>query len=311
MVPPVNRQVHRPSTAVGPGYDGGVAADEDLGVVQVSRRVWVFTRGGERILESYGANCTAVAGKDAVLLVDPLIAPGEARRIEAAVAARTPAPIRYVALTHHHTDHALGAGYFSRKGIAVFAHRLCSERMRAEHPGLIESRRADARTRALFADADPHEPSDSFEEEARFDLGDVEAVARFVGPGHTPGDSVVHVADESLIVSGDLISRGYHANYEDASLDRLPGGLERLGSFGASIVVPGHGAPGDSGEIERQKSYHERFEATVREETRLGRHEGAVVARLRKEFPGFLLEEVLPVGIRVWQRRVSPATNRD
>jgi glyoxylase-like metal-dependent hydrolase (beta-lactamase superfamily II) len=86
---------------------------------QVAENVWVFTLGGESITTSWGANCTAVTGEDCVLLVDPLIAPAYARSIEAAVRKRTSRPVRFVVLTHHHTDHALGAGYLARGGAAV------------------------------------------------------------------------------------------------------------------------------------------------------------------------------------------------
>ena len=50
-----------------------------LGVTRFRDNVWVWTFGGESIATSYGSNCTAVAGRDAVLLVDPFIAPAYAQ----------------------------------------------------------------------------------------------------------------------------------------------------------------------------------------------------------------------------------------
>src|SRR5262249_9130463 len=112
-----------------------------LRVHLVRENVRVYSLGGESIVTSYGANCTAIAGRESVLPVDPLIAPLYARHIEDAVALWTPLPIRLVVLTHHHTDHALGAAYFAAKGVTVLAHAACRDRMATEHAALIESRR--------------------------------------------------------------------------------------------------------------------------------------------------------------------------
>jgi L-ascorbate metabolism protein UlaG (beta-lactamase superfamily) len=50
------------------------------------------------------ANCTAVTGRDSVLLVDPLIAPAYAKLVETALRSKTSLPVRHVVLTHHHTE---------------------------------------------------------------------------------------------------------------------------------------------------------------------------------------------------------------
>ena len=63
------------------------------------QNVFVWTLGGERIATSYGANCTAVIGKTAVLVVDPFIAPVFARLVEERLRRRTSVPLRHVLLT--------------------------------------------------------------------------------------------------------------------------------------------------------------------------------------------------------------------
>jgi glyoxylase-like metal-dependent hydrolase (beta-lactamase superfamily II) len=86
---------------------------------RVRDNVWVWTLGEDRIETSYGANCTAVVGRDSVLVVDPFIAPALAKLVEDALREKTSLPVRFVVLTHHHTDHALGAGWFARRGATV------------------------------------------------------------------------------------------------------------------------------------------------------------------------------------------------
>jgi glyoxylase-like metal-dependent hydrolase (beta-lactamase superfamily II) len=113
---------------------------------RLRENVSVWTLGGDRIESSYGANCTAVIGREAVLLVDPLIAPAHARLVENALREMTSLPVRFVVLTHHHTDHALGASWFGVRGATVVAHRACQEAMaavaqaRTSDPARMQSR---------------------------------------------------------------------------------------------------------------------------------------------------------------------------
>lgn len=262
-------------------------------------RVRVWTLGGDRLETSYGANCTAIAGRDAVLLVDPLIAPAHARLVEDALRAWTDRPVRFVVLTHHHTDHALGAGWFASRGATVVAHRACRSAMEREHAGLIESRRKLPHLAELFRDAEPYSPSLVLERDAwEADLGGARVRVRHPGPGHTPGDLVAWLEEESVTICGDLVSAGYHVNYEDASLERLESGLEELQARGARTYVPGHGAVGGPEVVEAQRDYHRAVaDAAVGGDV----EEGA--ANVRRRYPSYGLEEILPQSITTWRER--------
>ncbi|HVE65343.1 MAG TPA: MBL fold metallo-hydrolase [Thermoanaerobaculia bacterium] len=262
-------------------------------------QVRVWSLGGERLETSYGANCTAVAGGDAVLLVDPLIAPTHARLVESAVRAWTDRPVRFVLLTHHHTDHALGAAWFACLGATVVAHRAGAAAMEREHAGLIESRRKIPALAELFGDAEPHVPSLLLDEnEWSVDLGGTTVRARHPGPGHTPGDLVVSIDDAAVTVCGDLVSVGYHVNYEDAALDRLAAGLDELRARDTPTYVPGHGAVGGPEILETQRGYHLAVrDAAAEKDVEQG------IAELRRRYPGYRLEELLPQSIAFWRNR--------
>jgi len=264
-------------------------------------RIRVWTLGGDRLESSYGANCTAIAGRDGVLLVDPLIAPAHARLVEDALREWTDRPVRFVVLTHHHTDHALGASWFAARGATVVAHRACSAAMKAEHPELVRSRRKVPGLAELFRDAEPHVPALCLEEdEWQADLGGTRVEVRHPGPGHTPGDLVVRLEEESVTVCGDLVSVRYHVNYEDAALDHLPRGLDVLRGFGTRTYVPGHGAAGGPEILDEQLDYHR---AVADAAAGGSLEEGA--AKLRSRYPGYGLEEILPQSIAFWRKRRS------
>lgn len=254
--------------------------------ILLSPRLLVMTLGGDGILTSYGANCVAVAGDRATLVVDPLIAPAHARLVGEALERRGFPPVETVVLTHHHTDHALGASWFAARGARVVAHRLCAEAMAAQHPGLVARRRAKPALSPLFADAEPHVPSVLFGELHPIDLGGIAAEVRRAGPAHTPGDAVVVLPSERTVVCGDLVFAGYHFNYEEAEPTALAASLLMLAALPADRFVPGHGPAGGPEILEAQIRYHEeaaRIVATsaTPEEAR---------AALRTRFPGYGLE---------------------
>ena len=275
-----------------------------LATTSLTPRLLVFTLGGDTPLTSYGANCSALLGRDGTLLVDPLIAPAHARLVAAELERRGAAPVSHVVATHHHTDHALGAGWFAARGARVVVHARCAEAMAAEHPELVARRRADPALAALFADAEPHVPAETFHAAYRVDLGDVAAEARHLGPGHTPGDCVVLMPSEDAVACGDLVSVGYHFNYEDADLEGLPAALDALRSCGPGRFVPGHGRAGGPEIVDDQLRYHEEVARAVRRSSSSDGARQAILAR----FPGYLLEAAVDGAVeRFMGRAASPA----
>lgn len=258
----------------------------------------VWTLGGETIPESYGANCTAISGSAATLLVDPLIAPAHARLVAEAVEAEGRPPVRWVVLTHHHTDHALGASYFARRGATVVAHEACRHAMAEAHPELIETRRRDPALAPLFEDAEMVPPTLTFFESLAIDLGGHEARIVHPGHGHTPGDAIVFVPSLSMAVCGDLVSNGYHVNFEDADLGGFEGGLSDLASLDARTCVPGHGAPGGKDIVHRQQSYLAAVRRLVTEGRAAGQSDDRIAASIRVAFPDYRLAIVLPDTVR-------------
>jgi cyclase len=264
--------------------------------------VTVFTLGGEDVASSYGANCIAVEGRDATLVVDPLIAPAHARLVEEALRGRRAPPVRFVVLTHHHTDHALGSSWFAGRGATVIAHDACRDGMEKEHPVLLAARRRDPALAGLFAEAESVPPTVLFSDRVTVDVGGVEVRVIHPGHGHTRGDAILHLPAESVAVCGDLVSNGYHVNFEDASPEGFPRGLEALLALDSRTYVPGHGAPGGREIVEEQKRYFERISASVAGGRTSGRSEPEIVDDVRRAFPGYRLEMVLSETVR----RLSP-----
>jgi len=269
----------------------------DLQETRIRDNVIVWTLGGDTIQTSYGTNATAVIGEDAVLMIDPLIAPAYGHRLAQKLRAHTEVPVRYVVFTHHHTDHSWGAAPFEDEGAVLIGHRECRERMLAEHPDLVERRRAQDDIADLFADARPVPPSITFDEGLVLHVGVAEVEIWHPGAAHTPGDAFLFLPEERAAVCGDLVFAGYHYNYEDASPDGVRAGLRALESLDADVFIPGHGAPGGPELLSAQAAYHDAVRDIVADGVEGGKEDAVIVEEIRARFPDHRLALVLPTTV--------------
>jgi glyoxylase-like metal-dependent hydrolase (beta-lactamase superfamily II) len=260
---------------------------------RLSESVSVFTYGGETLATSYGANAVAFFGEGGIVLVDPFVSPLQAAELDARLRARTADPVTHVVLTHHHTDHALGAAYFAMKGVEIVAHEEAAARMAKEHPALIAERRKSPGVAHLFESAAPYAPSRVVSSGLLIEEGGLRLDVFHPGHGHTPGDLCVYAPGLGVLVAGDLVSTGYHPNLEDADVAGMRAALSRLRSLPFWMLVPGHGPAGGREGVEEQLRYLDVAERTVRGALESGTEEDARAA-LTRAFPLFRLEIVLP-----------------
>lgn len=266
-----------------------------LAETRLSDSVSVFTHGGETLVESYGSNATAFFGKGAVVVVDPFVAPRQAAALGARIAERTPDPVTHVVLTHHHTDHALGASFFAALGADVIAHEEAARRMAVEHGALIAARRREPSLGGLFDGAEPYAPTRLVRDSLAFEAGGIRFDVFHPGHAHTPGDLCVYAPGLGVFVSGDLVSNGYHPNLEDADMAGWRAALVRLRGIPFWTLVPGHGAAGGREAVEDQIAYFDAAGRTVKEAAEFGFDPAAA---LKAAFPERLLTLVLPDLVR-------------
>jgi glyoxylase-like metal-dependent hydrolase (beta-lactamase superfamily II) len=81
----------------------------------------------------------------------------------------------------------------------------------------------------------------------------VRLIAR--GAGHTESDLVMHLPDDGILFSGDLVFNECHPYMADGSITGLLNWLDYLGTLNARTVVPGHGPVGTGSSIMAMKAY--------------------------------------------------------
>lgn len=193
---------------------------------------------GVYMLEGAGGNIGLSVGDDGVVVIDDQFAP-LTPKIQAAIAAITPKPIKFVLNTHWHGDHTGGNENLASAGAVVVAHDNVRKRMSV--PQFIEIMKRDVPAsppRAL--------PIVTFSTDVTLHLNGEDLHIVHVGPAHTDGDSivifpkakVVHMGDCFMTDSYPFVDLGSGGTFDGfvATADMVLAMLDNT-----SKVIPGHG----------------------------------------------------------------------
>lgn len=134
--------------------------------------------------------------------------------------------IRALFLTHHHSDHAGGAAYFSKAlNVPIWAHEATASRLPLVQ---VDRRLVDGEVIEL------HAPSP-------------ERWTVLHTPGHAPGHLCLWNEESGILIAGDMVaSEGtILIEPEDGDMAEYLRQLHRLCALGALMVLPAHGEPID------------------------------------------------------------------
>jgi len=235
-------------------------------------------------------NVGIVVGRDAALVIDTGLGERNGRTVLAEARRVAPGRKLYLATTHFHPEHDLGARAFpadtqmirsadQERDIAEFGLQL-AQTFASRSPANAELLRG-----AAFRPADLR-----FEGERRLDLGGVGVRILAMGPNHTRGDTAFFVEPDGVLFSGDVVMRGQPAFASPYSnLGHWLASLDRLEALGPRLIVPSHGPTGDASLIARYRSYltavRDRTAALKREGRSLEQAQQAVTADLSRDYP--------------------------
>lgn len=147
-------------------------------------------RGGVGLFSMQGGTIGWYTSGDGIIVIDSQF-PNSAQAFVEGIPSYGGGPEKVLFNTHHHGDHVGGNAVFHQSGYRIIAH---------EHvPGLQKQAAAASGNEGNQAYADQ-----TFTDEYSLDFGDEAVTARYYGPAHTAGDSVIWFEHANIAHMGDL-----------------------------------------------------------------------------------------------------------
>lgn len=232
-------------------------------------------------------NIGIIVGNDAVMVVDTGMGPKNAATVLAEVRKVTDKPIRYLAITHFHPEHGMGAQAFppETQVVVPLAQKQELADKGTEYIKMFSGMSPELAE--LLKDVKLVTPRLAFEKTLDIDLGGRTVRLMYLHPGHTRGDMFVYLPAERILFGGDLIIDRFYPILPDG--DATPVGwmnsLEELKKLAPAMIVPGHGAVGDIHLIDALLAYFTDVKMRVGRLKAAGDSLEAATDKLQKDIP--------------------------
>jgi cyclase len=211
-------------------------AQTDFSKVEVKA---TMVAGSVYMIVGAGGNIGVSVGDDGIVMIDDQYAP-VAPKIEAALAAITNKPVRFIINTHYHGDHTGGNEHFG-KSAPIVAHENVRKRLS------VPNTRRGTTTPPPPAGA---LPIVTFNDSLTIHLNGEDVRAVHMPHGHTDGDSVIWFTKSNVVHMGDDFFNGRFPFVDRDNGGSVRGLIVNLEKVIATIpddakVIPGHGALSD------------------------------------------------------------------
>ncbi|MFG5384844.1 MBL fold metallo-hydrolase [Yoonia sp. R2-816] len=213
----------------------GDMTEKKISFDEVGRDLWAFTAEGD-------PNSGVIIGDDSVMIVEAQATPLLAAKVIEKVRSVTDKPISHVVLTHYHAVRVLGASAYDADQIIMgdTARGMVAERGQEDWDSEFQ------RFPRLF---EGHEsipgltwPTTTFSDTMTVYLGNRRVDLMHLGRAHTAGDIVIHVPDENVMFTGDIVEDHSACYCGDGYFNEWGHTLDNIAAFDVDAIAPGRGA---------------------------------------------------------------------
>ncbi|WP_272005898.1 MBL fold metallo-hydrolase [Roseovarius sp. ZX-A-9] len=196
-------------------------------------------------------NLSFIITGDGVVVINGGAAYGLAKALHDEIKALTDQPVKLVFNENGQGHAILGNSYWAEQGVPIVMHVDAAHEI-AEYGGTI----LDGMKRYNRDQAEGTEivaPTETFEDEYIVEMGDFRIEARHLGPAHSPGDIVIWLPQQSLVIAGDM---AFHERMlpifpDTITADWIETWDNEFEPLGATYVIPGHGHPTNMAQVRR------------------------------------------------------------
>jgi len=265
-----------------------------------------------------GGNAGIILLESQVVVIDSQFL-SQAKVLRQEIERTTPKKIRFLLLTHSHSDHVFGNEIF--RDCEIVAHRSLKARMEellattwskeSLEKQIAELKKTDPERASRFEGVQITLPTRVFDEDFRITENDLEVVMKHVG-GHTKDSSVVYFPAEEVLFSGDLVFAESFPYGGDptADPDEWLQALNGIMEMPVKTIVPGHGPVCDKREVQAYIKFIEGVKERMTEMIRAGK----TTQEIRKDegYPTFYSkssdqrrQNTLVQWYNVWNRKLK------
>ncbi|AUM75208.1 MBL fold metallo-hydrolase [Paracoccus jeotgali] len=212
----------------------GDMEEKQISFSEIGEGLWAFTAEGD-------PNTGVIIGDDSVMIVEAQATPRLARKVIEKVREVTDKPISHLVMTHYHAVRVLGASAYEAPTVIMgdAARAMVVERGQEDWDSEFQ------RFPRLFQG---HEeipgltwPTTTFNDRMTVYLGNRRIDLMHLGRAHTAGDIVVHVPDENVMFTGDIVEYHSACYCGDGHLQDWPWTLEAIREYDLAAIAPGRG----------------------------------------------------------------------
>ena len=212
----------------------GDTGEKTISFTEVGEGLYAFTAEGD-------PNSGVIIGDDSVMIVEAQATPRLARMVIEKVREVTDKPISHLVLTHYHAVRVLGASAFGADTVIMTdkARSMVVERGQEDWDSEFD------RFPRLF---EGHEeihgltwPTTTFTGRMSVYLGKRRVDIMQVGRAHTAGDAVIHVPDQNVMFTGDIVEYHSACYCGDGHFADWQGTLDNIRAFDLDAIAPGRG----------------------------------------------------------------------
>ena len=212
----------------------GDLTEKTISFTEVGRGLWAFTAEGD-------PNSGVIIGDDSVMIVEAQATPRLANKVIEKVREVTDKPITHLAMTHYHAVRVLGASAYDAPQVIMsdVTRSMVAERGQEDWDSEFQ------RFPRLF---EGHEsipgltwPTTTFSDTMTVYLGNRRVDLMHLGRAHTAGDIVIHVPDENVMFTGDIVEYHSACYCGDGHFSDWGDTLDEIKWFDVDAIAPGRG----------------------------------------------------------------------
>ena len=196
-------------------------------------------------------NLSFIVTGDGVVVMNGGASYGLAKALHSEIKMITDQDVKLVFNENGQGHAVLGNNYWTQQGVPIVAHVDAAQVVAENGFAILEDMKRYNKDRAKGTEVQG--PTETFEDEYIVEMGDFRIEARYLGPAHSPGDIVLWLPEQSLVISGDM---AFHERMlpifaDTYTADWLETWDTEFEPLGATYVIPGHGHPTNMDPVRR------------------------------------------------------------